>query len=367
MKCKIRNFLLTFQSFTTINMKKVYLLTPIFWLLILTAAFYPDYYCQTNQFVPFRHLRNRSPEFKNNWGFFAHQRINRLAVFSLPPEMMPFYRQNLPYLTEHSVDPDKRRYAVLNEGARHFIDLETYGDSALHKLPYFWKEAVLKFTEDSLYKHGIVPWHIQTVKYRLTKAMEEKNTLAILKLSAEIGHYIADSNVPLHTTRNYNGQLTNQTGIHAFWESRLPELFSDGYDFFVGKAAYIPFLPERIWENIKQANQCLDSVLVLELELSRKTNPMKKYTLEERQGIMVKTQSRAFSEQYHRLLDHQVERQMRSSVKMIADVWFTCWVDAGQPDLNALAKIKPDSAGIAQDEKERRSWFLRIFDARPED
>ena len=56
----------------------------------------------------------------------------------------------------------------------------------------------------------------------------------ILRISAEIGHYIGDAHVPLHTTENYNGQLSGQEGIHAFWESRLPEMFSDEFDFFVG-------------------------------------------------------------------------------------------------------------------------------------
>ena len=44
-----------------------------------------------------------------------------------------------------------------------------------------------------------------------------------------------------HTTENYNGQFTNQKGIHGFWESRIPELFYDEYDFITGKAKYIDY------------------------------------------------------------------------------------------------------------------------------
>src|SRR5450432_4054635 len=78
------------------------------------------------------------------WGFFAHQKINRLAVFILPPEMIGFYKKNIQYITETAVNPDRRRYAVPKEGPRHFIDLDDYGDSAAHKLPRFWNEAVKK-------------------------------------------------------------------------------------------------------------------------------------------------------------------------------------------------------------------------------
>jgi hypothetical protein len=35
------------------------------------------------------------------WGFFAHKRINRFAVFTLPPEILPFYKTHIEFLTEH--------------------------------------------------------------------------------------------------------------------------------------------------------------------------------------------------------------------------------------------------------------------------
>ena len=154
-----------------------------------------------------------------SWGFFGHQRINRLAVFTLPPEMFRFYKKHIDFVTENAVNPDQRRYAVKEEAPRHFIDLDNYSDSLQKVLPtYSWKDVTEKISEDTLNKHGIVPWHINFMKYQLTEAFRKKDVRKILILSADIGHYIADANVPLHTTRNYNGQLTNQLGIHGFWE-----------------------------------------------------------------------------------------------------------------------------------------------------
>jgi hypothetical protein len=60
------------------------------------------------------------------WGFFGHKRINRIAVFTLPPEMFGFYKEHLEYLTDHAVDPDMRRYAVEGEAQCHYIDLDHY-------------------------------------------------------------------------------------------------------------------------------------------------------------------------------------------------------------------------------------------------
>ena len=133
---------------------------------------------------------------------------------------MLLYKPNAEFLKEHAIDPDKRRYALPAEAARHYIDLDHYGEYPFVTLPRKWKDAVAKFSEDSLNAHGIVPWWIQTMMLRLTDAFREKNQAKILKLSAEIGHYIADAHVPLHTNSNYNGQMTDQKGIHGFWESR---------------------------------------------------------------------------------------------------------------------------------------------------
>lgn len=175
-----------------------------------------------------------------SWGFYAHRQINTYAVFLLPPEMLVLYKPFIPFLSEHAVDPDKRRYAVQGEGPRHFIDIDHYGNYPFDSLPRQWNDAVKKYSEDSLMRYGIVPWWIQTMLYRLTQAFKEKNQVRILKLSAEIGHYIADSHVPLHACSNHNGQYTNQRGIHGFWESRIPELLADKeWDFFIGKAKYI--------------------------------------------------------------------------------------------------------------------------------
>ena len=192
------------------------------------------------------------------WGFYAHRKINYFAAFLLPPEMLVLYKPNLEFITEHAIDPDKRRYAIPEEGPRHYIDIDHYGEYPYKSLPRKWQDAVTKFSEDTLMQHGIVPWHVQIMLQRLTNAFREKNFSKIMKNSAEIGHYISDAHVPLHTSSNHNGQLTNQKGIHGFWESRVPELLAERqFDFFIGKAAYIKdpgeFIWARVMESAKQA------------------------------------------------------------------------------------------------------------------
>jgi Zinc dependent phospholipase C len=262
------------------------------------------------------------------WGFFAHKKINQLAVFTLPPEMIGFYKKHIDYLRIHAVDPDKRRYSDTREAARHYIDIDHYPEMP----PELWKDAVEKYSEDSLNANGIVPWYIELVMLRLTEALKEKNTNKILYLSANLGHYVADAHVPLHTTANYNGQLTNQNGIHSFWESRLPELFYDKWSFWVGKATYVDNINRRIWQIIRKSHSEKDSVLDLEAELNKHWASDKKYSVEKNKKVY----SEEYSNAYNQILNGMAERRMREAVYDVGCFWYTAWVNAGQPDMNLL-------------------------------
>lgn len=291
------------------------------------------------------------------WGFFAHPKINYSAVFLLPPEMMLFYKPNIGFISEHAVDPDKRRYAVAEEGPRHYIDIDVYGAYPYTDLPRSYRAAVEKYGEDSLKAHGIVPWHIQVMLARLTNAFKAKDYSAILKNSADIGHYIADAHVPLHTSSNHNGQLTNQHGIHGFWESRVPELLSEReFDFFIGKAEYIRNPLNYTWERVLESAKAADSVLLFEATLSKKYSTGSKYAFEERNGKVIRQYAASYTVEYNTMLDGMIERRMRTAIHSVASFWFTAWVNAGQPDLSQLANKKFSEAELKEFEEMNSQW-----------
>jgi len=368
------------------------------------------------------------PPSEDAWGFFGHRKINHQAVFSLPPEMMPFFKNNIDYLTEHAVDADKRRYASPYEAVRHYIDLDVYGEMPFANLPRTWTDALIQYSDlyfvneksdtvelvfrdsvgavldfdgkmafhpgltggitryvdygdfrsffiqnylprfyddewtvpcDSLAKflhaspdsffcqqliavdrlsgHGILPWHLQHMLSRLTAAFVEKDSKKILRYAADIGHYIADAHVPLHTTENYNGQLSGQDGIHAFWESRIPELFAnEGYDFWVGKAHLIENPKDYFWSIVLESHSLVDSVLAIELDLRNSFPPDLQMCPEMRGQRLVRTQCEAFAAAYAQRMGGMVERRMREAIRAVSSAWFTAWVTAGQPDLSTL-------------------------------
>ena len=291
------------------------------------------------------------------WGFYAHKKINYFAVFLLPPEMMVLYKPQIDFLAEHAVDPDKRRYAIREEGPRHYIDIDHYGSYPYDALPRKWNDAVAKYSEDTLNKYGIVPWWLQTMLFRLTAAFKEKNQAKILKLSAEIGHYIADSHVPLHANTNHNGQYTDQKGIHGFWESRVPELLAEKeWDFFIGKADHIKNPADFIWKRVLESAAASDTVLKYEKELSQQFPPDQKYSFEERNGIIIRQYSSAFSKAYDAKLKGMIEKRMRQSIYATACFWYTAWINAGQPDLKSLSNKQFSAEDLKEFESLNNSW-----------
>ena len=282
--------------------------------------------------------------------------------------MMVLYKPNIEFLTEHAVDPDKRRYAVAEEGSRHFIDIDYYGHFPFDSLPRNWDLAVAKYSALVLSQNGIVPWWIQTMQRRLVNAFKEKDQAKILKLSAEIGHYIADAHVPLHASSNHNGQLTGQQGIHGFWESRVPELLADKeWNFFIGKADYIKSPADFIWKRILESASQADTVLKYEQELNKIFSPDKKFAFEERSGKIVRQYSSSYSVAYNTMLNGMIEKRMRMSIYAVASFWYTAWVDAGQPDLTQLANKTFSAEDLKEFELLNQSWKSNDIKGRKEE
>ena len=357
-----------------------------------------------------------------DWGFFGHRRINKLACFTLPQDLFGFYKSNIDYISDHAVDPDKRRYASKFEAIRHYIDLDIWGEAPFNNIPRDWVNMMMHYTTikkinskgdtltwldrdllpydlrkpnksftfqdkeidyrsyrsfiydnvlktyydddrdiskkemevffgkfdievkgtrfiavDEFTEHGIVPFHLAFMQKKLEKAFLAKDIPSILRLSAEMGHYIGDAHVPLHTTENYNGQLTDQLGIHGFWESRIPELFADNeYDYFVGKANYIEDKEEFFWDVVLDSHSLVDSVLLIEKNLSETFQQDHQICYDDRGNQLTRTQCKEYAKAYSLRMNGMVEERMRDAILAIGSAWYTAWVDAGQPELSNL-------------------------------
>ncbi|MFM7699293.1 MAG: hypothetical protein ACKO7V_00710, partial [Bacteroidota bacterium] len=132
-----------------------------------------------------------NPGIARAWGFMAHRYINESAVYLFPQPLLGYM---LPYkdeLRDRAVAADQRRAWDPQEAARHFIDLDQWGDSVFHCMPMNWTDAIRCYHEDSLREHGVLPWHTVTVYRHLVNAFAKGDAGAVCRQAADLGHYLA--------------------------------------------------------------------------------------------------------------------------------------------------------------------------------
>jgi len=293
----------------------------------------------------------------SSWGFLVHRTINQLAVYQLPRPMQTFFWKNRDYLVQQAPRPDIRRNSDPQEAPRHFIDLEAYGDSAAWKMPLHWDDAVRSYTVDTLKKYGYVPYEIQRISHLLTEAFRRSDRDSILFYAADLGHYIGDANVPLHSSINYDGQLTGQRGLHSLWESTVPELGMDTWRLRdQHKARYLDDPATAIWMAIRHGHDLVKDVLQQEREASKGLNDTVKYHRETRNGREYRTYTKTFATAYASRLGNTVNEQLLRSADLIADFWYTAWVDGGKPDLDVLLTLPSDKNDKQLRKTENKAW-----------
>ncbi|MGB2869928.1 MAG: zinc dependent phospholipase C family protein [Bacteroidota bacterium] len=273
-----------------------------------------------------------------SWGFWAHRAINRSAVDTLPPEVRPFFEFYRDSLTAHAVDADRRRFSDRNEGFYHYINIDRYGKFPFVELPHSYAEAAAKFGKSIVDSNGTVPWRVAEFTAKLSEAMKAQDKERILYYASNLGHYVADAHVPLHATENHDGQMTNQKGIHARWESRIPELYGEHYVLGHGSVEYFKSPLEEIFTVILESSALVDSVLSLDLKAREGIPEGELMAGSQRRGRTVYEFSGVFFKRYHELLSGMVERRMNEASVRLAGFWYTAWIDAGKPDLSKLTK-----------------------------
>ena len=275
------------------------------------------------------------------WGFFAHRTIAQISVYTLPAALQPFYFRHMKELVRLSTAPDERRDADPKEASKHFIDMDHFGDNPFGAMPKAWDKAEAKYTADTLRKYGTVPWTIMEVKDNLTEAFKQRDTLAIIRLSADLCHYVADAYVPLHTTENYDGQLTNQTGLHSLWESKLPERHIAEYKLDAEPAKYVKDPLTDIWKILQESYGFLGETFDREEKVTRQFTPETKYTFSHKYGKTRRFYSDAFADAYHKEVGGMVAFRMKLAPTFVSSLWMTAWKDGGSPNLNELMAKKP--------------------------
>ena len=176
------------------------------------------------------------------WGYEAHHFIMDRAIALLPPALRPLYEKHRAEVVERAVDPDTWITAGWeDERPRHFVDMDTdgFGPYPFTALPRDYTAALAKFGAAKMRDVGTLPWHAEEIYGSLRRAFEAYGRRGafgqhdIIQFSGWLAHYTSDAHVPLHGVANYDGQLTQQWGVHTRWEATL-------FERYVGRLTIAP-------------------------------------------------------------------------------------------------------------------------------
>jgi len=169
------------------------------------------------------------------WGMDVHRWITRRALAGLPAPLKAFYAARTEMVVEHSVDPDLWRVVGLrtdrgDEDPNHFLDIDGLDEPRpFAGVPRDWDAYVARYGAERANKAGRLPWRAEEMYklmvVRFQDALKNPQGYGLdnaVYASAVLAHYIEDAHQPFHSVTNYDGQLTNQRGIHSRFETELP-------------------------------------------------------------------------------------------------------------------------------------------------
>lgn len=289
-----------------------------------------------------------------SWGFLAHKTLQQVSIYQLPDDLAGFFYANQDYLVQQSVRPDVRRKDDKQEDAKHYLDMDApfFGADYKTSIPHDFNKAVAKYGIDSLRKEGLVPWEVFRVYGLLVNAFKTENRDSVLFYAADLGHYVADAHVPLHTTRNHDGQLTGQKGMHVLWESLVPEAQMQGYTLNqVAGVQYIAKPQDFIFEILVESHAMLPAMFAAEKEVRETLGEDKSFEMVEKYGRKQRYFTKAFIQAYGNKMGASIPNRMLLASSRVASFWFSAWKDAGSP-----AWVKQDPQVVNAFNQEKVIW-----------
>jgi hypothetical protein len=260
------------------------------------------------------------------WGFEAHKLIADRAIALLPPALRPLFEERRAFIVERSVDPDMWRNAGFEtEPPNHFLDMDhqAFGPYPFEGLPRDYDAAVQAFGREFVHQQGLLPWRVQEFYGQLLRAFESLSRPNpppyaldnIAYYTAILFHYVSDGHVPLHSVVNYDGQLTNQHGLHGRWESELVERNRAAITIAPAVAHPVTNPRDFMFEVLLASNRVSGSVL----EADRKAALGREF----------------YDDQYFDAFKAEalpgLERRLNDSITAVAAVVIGAWEQAGRP------------------------------------
>jgi hypothetical protein len=203
------------------------------------------------------------------WGFAAHRYIMRRAIELLPADIKPFFVGQRDELVLRVVDPDLWRNVGWEDDPNHFVNFGApeLGPYPFAALPREQGAALEKFGIAALKRLGTLPWREAEEFGNLRRTLEgfkrgaAYGTSDTILFAAVASHYLQDAHQPLHATNNYDGQLTDQRGIHSRFERDLIERYESRLDVSPAALSSMPSPRDAAFDALLTSNRLVDAVL----------------------------------------------------------------------------------------------------------
>ncbi len=255
------------------------------------------------------------------WGDKGHRIVNGTMLKTLPPQVQAWYAGKEGYLRDHASDPDAWRAHDRKESPRHFVDTEIYGGA--EKVPLDAAEAIQQVGSEAFKRNGQLTWVIQDRWKDLVEAFQSGDRDKIAFATAILGHYVGDAHVPLHSTRNHDGQETGQRGVHVRWESGLVERYVVESELKVRPAQVDPDVMKAPWKWLRDSYVLAPKVLASDKEADRTAPANLRGT--RREG--------AYWTIFWAEQRETVMQCLERSSEALGDLVISAWVSAGKPSV----------------------------------
>ncbi len=254
------------------------------------------------------------------WGRVGHEIINSSTPQFFPKEMNEFVAWK-DFLAAHASDADNRKGSDPNESPKHFIDIDAYPEFVSNgRISQSLDTMITEHGEPTVYKNGVLPWAIINSVDSLTAQFKRRDWDKAKQTAADLGHYVGDSHMPLHLTENYNGQLSNQYGVHSRYESSMVGKYENQFTYTGDTCYYVNNIPDFVFNYIYANYAYKDSVLDADIKAASFAGGS--------------TKSDAYYQKLYELTGDFTLKLFKSASQKLASLIYTAWIDAGKPSLS---------------------------------
>jgi hypothetical protein len=272
-----------------------------------------------------------------SWGYQGHYRINENAALSFNAEMNQFLDW-AGFLAGHGSDADDRKKYDNTEAPKHYIDIDAY--------PEFVTDGRIASTYDSvasihgsafILDNGTLPWATKATYDTLVSCFKRRDWEKAKLTAADLGHYVGDGHMPLHITKNYNGQLSGNSGIHSRYESSMINAHVNDISYGGEPIEYVQDVQAYIFNYLYRNYHYVDSVLIAD-----------DYATE----IAGDTKSANYINALWNKTENFTVMLFHNASHALAELMYSAWVDAGKPMIDETTSVPgpvfPESITLGQ-------------------